>query len=109
MAQVNKVRSVRTLALIARDLGTDEDWLAELANSMDREDGLIWVYGIDDENGTIPFTDIGVENLATLIADLGSSRPYQPDSCRSPAAFAGWIRRACRGRLSLTDEARRPA
>ena len=79
MAQVNKVHSVRTLALVARDLGTDEDWLAELANGMDQEDGLIWVYGIDDEDGTMAFTDSGVENLATLIADLGSSRPHQPD------------------------------
>lgn len=79
MAQVNKVHSVRTLALVARDLGTDEDRLAELANGMDQEDGLIWVYGIDDEDGTMAFTDIGVDNLATLIADLGSSRPRQPD------------------------------
>ena len=79
MAQVNKVHSVRTLALVARDLGADEDWLAEFANGMDREDGLIWVYGIDDEDGVMAFTVIGVENLATLIADLGSSRPSQPD------------------------------
>ena len=79
MAQVNKVHSVRTLALVARDLGTDEDWLAELANGMDREDGLIWVYGIDDEGGTMAFTDIGVENLAILIADPRSSRSRQHD------------------------------
>ncbi|WP_174286087.1 hypothetical protein [Sphingomonas bacterium] len=79
MAQVNKVHSVRTLALVARDLGTDEDWLAELANGMDREDGLIWVYAIDEEDGIMAFTDIGVENLATLIDDLGSSRPHQPN------------------------------
>lgn len=58
---------------------TDEDWLAELANGMDREDGLIWVYGIDDEDGTMAFTDIGVENLAILIADLASSRSRQHD------------------------------
>jgi hypothetical protein len=80
MAQVNKVHSVRTLALVARDLGADEDWLADLANGMDREDGLIWVYSSDDEDGTMAFTDIGVENLATLIADLGSSRSRQPDN-----------------------------
>ena len=79
MAQVNKVRSVMTLALVARDLGTDEDWLAELANGMDREDGLIWVYGIDDEDRAMAFTDIGVENIATLIANLGSSRSRQLD------------------------------
>ena len=80
MARVNKVHSVRTLALVARDLGADEDWLAELANGMDWEDGLIWVCGIDDEDSTMPFTDIGVENLATLIADPRSSRPRLPDN-----------------------------
>ena len=79
MAQVNKVHSVRTLALVARDLGTNEDCLAELANGMDREDGLIWVYGINDEDGTMAFTDIGVENLATLIGDMASSLPRQTD------------------------------
>lgn len=46
---------------------------------MDREDGLIWVYGIDDEDGTMAFTDAGVENLATLIADLGPAQSRQPD------------------------------
>ena len=79
MPQVNKVHSVRTLALVARDLGADEDRLAELANGMDQEDGLIWVYGADHEDGVMAFTDMGVENLATLIADLGPSRPLQPD------------------------------
>ena len=79
MAQVNKVHSVRTLALVARDLGTDEDRLEELANGMDREDGLIWVYDINDKDGTMAFTDIGVENLAILISDLASSLPRQTD------------------------------
>lgn len=73
MAQINKVYSVRTLTLVARDLGTDADWLAELVSGMDREDGLIWVYSTDHEDGTMAFTDIGVESIATVIADLGSS------------------------------------
>jgi hypothetical protein len=75
MPQVNKVHSVRTLALVARDLNIDEDWLEELATGMDREDGLIWVYSPENEDGVMAFTDMGIENLATLIDDLGSSRP----------------------------------
>ena len=75
MSQVNKVYSVSTIALVARELGADEDWLAELANGMDREDGLIWVYSLENEDGVMAFTDMAVENLTTLIADLGSSRP----------------------------------
>ena len=46
---------------------------------MEPEDGLIWVYGINDEDGTMAFTDIGVENLATLIGDMASSLPRQTD------------------------------
>jgi hypothetical protein len=40
--QVNKVHSVRTLALVARDLGEDADWLADIAVDLEPEDGLIW-------------------------------------------------------------------
>ena len=39
--QLNKVHSVRTLALVARNLGEDEDQLADLALDMEPEDGLI--------------------------------------------------------------------
>lgn len=65
--QLNKVHSVRTLALVARDLGRDEDWLADLALDMKPEDGLIWVYDPQHEDGTMAFTDFGVENLLNLI------------------------------------------
>jgi hypothetical protein len=33
---------------------------------MDPEDGLIWVFGIDDD-GVMAFTDFGIENLMELI------------------------------------------
>ena len=64
---VNKVHSVRTLALVARDLGTDEDWLADLALDMEPEDGLIWVYDPQHEDRTMAFTEYGVESLLNLI------------------------------------------
>lgn len=65
--QLNKVHSVRTLALVACDLGRDEDWLADLALDMEPEDGLIWVYDPQHEDGTMAFTDFGVESLLNLI------------------------------------------
>ena len=71
---VNKVHSVRTLALVARDLGTDEDWLADLALDMEPEDGLIWVYDPHHEDGTMVFTEFGVESLLNLI-HIHRSRP----------------------------------
>ncbi|MGE4339248.1 MAG: hypothetical protein AB7E55_25225 [Pigmentiphaga sp.] len=71
---VNKVHSVRTLALVARDLGEDEDWLADLALDMEPEDGLIWVYDPQHEGGTMAFTEYGVQSLLNLI-DIHRSRP----------------------------------
>ena len=64
---INKVHSVRTLALVARDLGEDEDWLADLALDMKPEDGLIWVYDPQHEDGTMGFTAYGVESLLNLV------------------------------------------
>lgn len=37
-----------------------------MANGMDPEDGVIWVYSIGDE-GVMAFTDVGIENLMELI------------------------------------------
>jgi hypothetical protein len=47
-------------------LGEDEEWLWEVANDMDAEDGLIWVYGPGD-HGVIAFTDFGIETLTGII------------------------------------------
>ena len=47
-------------------LGEDEDWLWDVATEMDQEDGLIWVYGVDDET-IMAFTDFGIETLTGLI------------------------------------------
>jgi hypothetical protein len=66
MAPVNKVHHVYTIARIAEMLGEDEDWLGDVANEMDQEDGLIWVYGAGDE-GVMAFTDFGIETLLDLI------------------------------------------
>ena len=66
MAQVNKVHHVYTIARVAEMLGENEDWLGDVANEMDQEDGLIWVYGAGDE-GVMAFTDFGIETLMGLI------------------------------------------
>jgi hypothetical protein len=46
---VNKVHRVTTIDRVAKDLGENEDWLFDVANEMDTEDGVIWVYGIGDD------------------------------------------------------------
>lgn len=69
MAQVNKTHSVHTIGLTARDLDKTEHEIADLALDMDPEDGLIWAYSPEHEDGIMAFTSDGVENLITLIAD----------------------------------------
>lgn len=66
MSQVNKEHHIFTIARVAEMLGEDEDWLGDVANEMDQEDGLIWVYGAGDE-GVMAFTDFGIETLIGLI------------------------------------------
>jgi len=63
---VNKVHQVTTIDRVAADLGESVDWLYDVANEMDVEDGVIWVYGIGD-NGVMAFTEFGIENLVELI------------------------------------------
>lgn len=65
-SQTNKEHHVHTIARVAEMLGEGEDWLGDIANEMDREDGLIWVYGAGDE-GVMAFTDFGIETLQNLI------------------------------------------
>ena len=63
---VNKVHHVTTITRVAQDLGEDEDWLWDVANEMEIEDGVIWVYGVG-EDGVLAFTDFGIESLIELI------------------------------------------
>ena len=72
---VNKVHHVTTINRVAEDLGEDEDWLRDVANEMDVEDGVIWVYGVA-EDGIMAFTDFGIENLIELVR-VNKSRPEQ--------------------------------
>ena len=63
---INKVHHVTTINRVAEDLGEDPDWLFDVAIEMEIEDGVIWVYGVNDE-GILAFTDFGIENLTELI------------------------------------------
>jgi hypothetical protein len=43
---VNKVHRVTTINRVVEDLGEDEDWLRDVANEMEIEDGAIWVSSV---------------------------------------------------------------
>jgi hypothetical protein len=66
--QLNKISAIWTLAHVAAELGEDEDWLFDIIDEMDPEDGIIRVYGPPlGEDGTVAFSAFGVENLINLI------------------------------------------
>jgi len=68
-ASISSSRSGRLIMhvnRVAEDLGETEDWLSDVVNEMDIEDGVIWVYGFG-EDGVMAFTDFGIENLIDLI------------------------------------------
>jgi len=49
-------------------LGRDEELLWDLLEQFEPEDGLLWVYDIDE--GEVPaFTSFGLDNLREIIAD----------------------------------------
>ena len=70
---VNKVSHVKTVDLVAKELGENVALLHEVALDMDVEDGVIWVYDLDDD-GVLAFTDFGVETLVELIKARRESR-----------------------------------
>ena len=73
--QRNKVHHVHTVGRVARDLGVDEDLIHELTLGLEPEDGIIWVYGVDDDDGTLAFTDQGVEEVQLLLEEYNRVRP----------------------------------
>ena len=65
MAAISHVFTIRRAAQILR---RNEDLLWELLEQFEPEDGLLWVYDIDDVE--VPaFTDFGMENLREIITD----------------------------------------
>ena len=66
--QRNKVHAVTTLARVALDLGERLELLDELIDQMDTEDGVIWVYGTEEDPICALSAD-GVECLQDLIVE----------------------------------------
>jgi hypothetical protein len=48
-------------------------WLRDVANEMDLEDGVIWVYAIG-EDGALAFTDFGMEVLIEPVRSYKQTR-----------------------------------
>lgn len=63
---LNKMHSVKTIDRVAAELGETVDRIFDIANDMKTEDGVIWVYGPNDES-VIAFTPSGIEKRQELI------------------------------------------
>lgn len=59
---------VYTIAYAAKLLGETEEWLEELADQLEPEDGRLWIYDFDDR-ATLGFTERGIECLKELSLD----------------------------------------
>jgi hypothetical protein len=66
-SQRNKVYSVTTIDQVAKDLHVDVDLLHDITLGMDREDGVIWVYGLLADDAVMAFTDEGIEEIKNLL------------------------------------------
>jgi len=57
-----------TLKRAAQILGCDEDLIWEIADQLEPEDGMLWVYDTGEIH-TLAFTQRGIEALRELIED----------------------------------------
>jgi hypothetical protein len=73
--QRNKVHHVQTVERVAKQLGVDENPIHDLTLGLEPEDGIIWVYGLDDDDGTLAFTDEGVDEVQHLLVQYNRIKP----------------------------------
>ncbi len=67
--QRNKIHHVHTVARVAKQLGVDQGLIHTLILGLEPEDGVIWVYGLDDDNGVLAFTDDGIEEVRLILEE----------------------------------------
>ena len=73
--QRNKVHHVHTVARVARQLGVDEQLIHDLTVGLEPEDGIIWVYGEDDDDGVLAFTDEGIDEVQLILKEYRRHKP----------------------------------
>lgn len=62
------ITHVFTIRRAAQMLNRDEELLWDLSDQLEPEDGMIWVYDIDDGQ-TLAFTRTGLDALSEIIRD----------------------------------------
>ncbi|TIU44272.1 MAG: hypothetical protein E5W17_00175, partial [Mesorhizobium sp.] len=69
------VHHVSTVERVARDLGVSEALIQDLALGLVPEDGVIWVYGANDDDGILAFTDEGIDEVKLLLEEYHRVSP----------------------------------
>ncbi|MER9586521.1 hypothetical protein [Mesorhizobium sp. M0276] len=73
--QRNKVHHVYTVERVARDLGVSDALIQDLTLGLEPEDGVIWVYGANDDDGILAFADEGIEEVKLLLEEYHRVSP----------------------------------
>ncbi|ANN60860.1 hypothetical protein EFV37_32695 [Mesorhizobium loti] len=73
--QRNKVHYVYTVERVARDLGVSEALIQDLTLGLVPDDGVIWVYGANDDDGILAFTDEVIEEVKLLLEEYHRVSP----------------------------------
>ncbi|AZO52009.1 MAG: hypothetical protein E5V66_15375 [Mesorhizobium sp.] len=73
--QRNKVHHVYTVERVASDLGVSEALIQDLTLVLEPEDGVIWVYGANDDDRILAFTDEGIEEVKLLLEEYHRVSP----------------------------------
>lgn len=79
------ITHVFTIARVAEMIHEDEDRLHEISIEMEPEEGVIRVYGIDDD-GITAFTAFGVENLRELLQIHNENAAQEHQAPANPPA-----------------------
>jgi hypothetical protein len=88
-SQRNKVYSVTTVDQVAKDLHIDVDRLHDITLGMNREDGVIWVYGLLADDAVMAFTYEGIEEIENLLEIYREDPEAFPTTCA--ASCAKWL------------------
>jgi hypothetical protein len=65
MAAISQVYTIERAAMM---LGISEEILDRIADTMEWEDGILWIYD-STEDGRRGFTDFGTENVLEILGD----------------------------------------
>ncbi|MER8983398.1 hypothetical protein, partial [Mesorhizobium sp. M0870] len=85
--QRNKVHHVYTGERVARDLGVSEALIQDLTLGLEPEDGVIWVYGANDDDGILASPMKASKNSSSKNINASPHRKLDPST---PVLRSSW-------------------